>query len=101
MEKIGETIALLPLLKDPQTEYVLLRSCLALLKISFLLRTVNTTYFATLLQQFDGLIREALIRILGAPVDDSQWLQAKLPISLGGMGLKLGMGHVNHRGVGI
>ena len=50
VEKIGEAIALLPLLKDPQTEYVLLRSCLALPKISFLLRTVNTSYFASLLQ---------------------------------------------------
>ena len=33
-------------------------------------------------------MREALIRILGAPVDEKQWLQAKLPISLGGMGLR-------------
>ena len=88
VEKIGDTIALLPLLKDPQTEYVLLRSCLALPKVSFLLRTVNTSYFASLLKQFDALVREALIRILGAPVDDPQWLQAKLPISLGGMGLR-------------
>ena len=37
VEKIGQVTAKLPLLKDPQTEYVLLRSCLALPKISFLL----------------------------------------------------------------
>ena len=69
VEKIKETTALLPLLEDPHTEFALLRSCLALPKISFLLRAVDTSGHAALLQEFDQVTREALIRILGAPVD--------------------------------
>ena len=88
MGKIGEVTALLPHIQDPQTEYVLLRACLALPKISFLLRAVNTSTSRHLLQEFDRLVRGALIRILGAPVNELQWLQAKLPLSMGGMGLR-------------
>ena len=88
VEKIGQVTAKLPLLKDPQTEYVLLRSCLALPKISFLLRVANTTSFPAHLQDFDRMIRESLARILGAPITNNQWLQARLPISLGGLGLR-------------
>ena len=41
VDKIKDTTALLPLLEDPHTEFVFLRSCLALPKISFLLRAVR------------------------------------------------------------
>ena len=42
VSKVEEISALLPLLEDPHTEFVLLRSCLALPKIAFILRTVDT-----------------------------------------------------------
>ena len=91
--KIRDTTALLPLLEDAHTEFVLLRSCLALPKISFLLRTVDTSYHAQLLQQFDQVTKEALIRILGAPVGDQTWQQGKLPVSMGGLGLRAAEDH--------
>ena len=78
---------LLPLLEDSHTEFVLLRSCLSLPKISFLLRAVDTSSHTALLQEFDQVTREALIRILGAPVFDRTWQQSKLPVSMGGLGL--------------
>ena len=43
IEKIQQTTDLLPLLEDPHTEFVLLKSCLSLPKLSFLLRTVDTS----------------------------------------------------------
>ena len=93
VEKIKDITASLPLLEDPHTEFVLLRSCLALPKMSFLLRAVDTTRHAPLLQDFDRVTREALIRILGAPVDDRTWQQGKLPVSMGGLGLRAAQDH--------
>ena len=43
--------------------------------------------------EFDHETREALNRILGAPLTDLQWRQAKLPISLGGMGMRAALDH--------
>ena len=74
-------------------EFCLLRSCLALSKIMFNLRTVDTTPFLPLLQEFDRTTREALVRILGSPVSDQQWQQAKLPVSMGGLGLTAAEDH--------
>ena len=88
VEKVREISALLPLLEDPHTEYVLLRSCLSLPKLSFLLRTVDTTHVKDLLEEFDRITREGLTRILGSPLSNRVWHQAKLPVSMGGMGLR-------------
>ena len=50
VDKIRETTEHLPFLHDPMTEYCLLRSCMSLPKFMFVLRTVNTTPFQSLLQ---------------------------------------------------
>ena len=86
--KIEDITELLPQMEDPHTEYVLLKSCLSLPKLSFLHRTVNTCQYVEHLQTFDRVNREALTRILGTPLDDQSWQQAKLPISMGGVGLR-------------
>ena len=85
--KVKRITALLPDIQDPQIEFCLLRSCLSLPKIMFTLRTVDTSVHRPVLAEFDHETREALNRILGAPLTDLQWRQAKLPISLGGMGM--------------
>ena len=84
MQKIREITGLLPRIEDPHCEFVLLRSCLALPKVMFLLRALDTTPCADLLEEFDSITREALSNILGPPVSDLQWEQAKLPVSMGG-----------------
>ena len=86
-----EITALLPNLKDPHTEYALLKSCLSLPKLMFSLRTVETTGLQDLLREFDRLIREALTRILGSPVSDLQWEQ--LPVPMGGLELRAAEDH--------
>ena len=93
VEKIRETTQHLPFLQDPHTEYCLLRSCLSLPKFMFVLRAVDTTPFQPLLQEFDSITREALNRILAVPVTDLQWAQAKLPVSMGGLGLRAAEDH--------
>ena len=84
---------MLPNLKDPHIEFCLLRRCLALPKIMFNLRTVDTTNFLPMLQEFDQITREALVRILGSPLTDQQWNQAKLPVSMGGLELRAAEDH--------
>ena len=86
--KVREIIELLPNIEDPHLEFVVLRACLSLPKISFFLRTVNTMPFPQLLMEFDLLQREALSRILGTGLSDLQWHQAQLPVSMGGLGLR-------------
>ena len=49
VNKIRDITTLLPLLEDPQTEFVLLRICLALPKISFLLPGVDTSSHTAIL----------------------------------------------------
>ena len=93
VNKVQRITSLLPDLLDPHIEFCLLRSCLSLPKLMFTLRTVDTSLHQQLLTQFDQLTREALTRILGAPLNSLQWDQAKLPVSLGGMGLRAADDH--------
>ena len=93
IEKVRLITELLPLLKDPHSEFVLLRSCLSLPKVMFLLRALDTTDHQDLLKSFDSITRGALSRILGSPVTDDQWTQAKLPVAMGGLGLRAAEDH--------
>ena len=88
VRKIEEITTLLPQLEDPQTEFVLLRACLALPKFIYTWRTVDTTDLIFLLERFDRINREALANILGVPLSDQQWQQAKLPVTMGGLGIR-------------
>ena len=90
-EKVQDIVQLLPLLKDPHSEFVLLRSCLSLPKIMFMLRAVNTT--AHQLSEFDSIIRGALSHIFCSPLTDEQWAQASLPVAMGGLGLRSAVDH--------
>ena len=93
VSEVREVTELLPLLQDPHTEFVLLRCCLSLPKLSFVLRTTDTTDLTHLLIDFDAITRDGLARILGCTLDDKAWKQAKLPVSLGGMGLRAAQDH--------
>lgn len=54
----------------------------------FIRRAVDTTPFQAQLQDFDIITREALNRILATPITDLQWAQAKLPVTMEGLGLR-------------
>ena len=93
IEKVRSITEHLPLLHDAHLEFVLLRSCLALPKVTFSLRTTDPTNHQDIWKDFDSITREALTRILGCPVNDLQWSQAKLPVSMGGLGLRAAEDH--------
>ena len=95
IEKVWLITELLRHLKDPHSEFVLLRSCLSLPKVMFLLRALDTTEHQDLLESFDSITRGALSRILGYPVTDNQWAQGKLPAAMGGLGLRAAADHAS------
>ena len=70
VEKMKAITDRLPLLKDPQSEFVILRSCLAEPKFMFSLRTTNPLTHQDLWQEFDGIVKEALCRVLGATITE-------------------------------
>ena len=86
IEAVRQITAHLPLIKDPQSEFVLLRSCFSLPKMMYLLRTINPSQHQALLATFDTVIRDSITQILGVGVNDQQWSQVQLPVTMGGLG---------------
>ena len=56
--------------------------------MSCMLRALDTSGFGDLREEFDEITRAALNGIVGTPVTNLQLEQAKLPVSLGGLGLR-------------
>ena len=91
--KVKQITDSLPHLKDAHTEFALLRSCLSMPKVMYSLRTTDPTSLQGLWQEFDCMTRETLNSILGVPLNSIQWLQAQLPVKLGGLGLQAAEDH--------
>ncbi|KAI5631689.1 hypothetical protein NE865_15601 [Phthorimaea operculella] len=66
----------------------LLRSCFAVPKINYFLRTVPTWLCPVEVQGFDGALKDAVERILNVSLSVTQWEQAALPIRHGGLGIR-------------
>ena len=84
VKKVEEILTRLPDLQDSQMEATLLRSCLALPKVAFALRTCPPSKIKGASEAFDNALRGALSDLAGAPLSDWAWLKASLPCSLGG-----------------
>lgn len=85
-----ELMSLLPSLRDPQSELLLLRSCMGVAKLLFCLRTCQPMYVGEAVSIFDNGLRRAIedIVVCGGPFfGDFQWRLASLPIRFGGLGL--------------
>ncbi|GKC64625.1 hypothetical protein Tco_1097223 [Tanacetum coccineum] len=85
-----ELMSLLPSLWDPQSELLLLRSCMGVAKLLFGLRTCQPMYIGEAVSIFDNGLRRAIeaIVVCGGPFfGDFQWRLASLPIRFGGLGL--------------
>ena len=44
-------------------------------------------------ETFDTITRESMSRILGTPLNQTQWRQSQLPVSMGGLGLRAAFDH--------
>ena len=75
-------------LGNSQVELHLLRSCLGVCKLNHLLHTISPNCVISQLERFDYNLRSALGRICKSSISDLSWLQATLPCSMGGLGLR-------------
>ena len=89
VEKCENLIDSIRLLEDPQLELHLLRSCAALPKITFSIRTCDPFSISTCLDQFDNAVHLCLEYITGSALLPSQRLQCSLPVAKGGLGLPI------------
>ena len=88
MDRVSVLQAHLEDLEDPQVELLLLCSCLGVCKLNHLLRTIPPGSMDSELLRFDDNLRRSLSSICNASISDQSWLQATLPCSLGGLGLR-------------
>ncbi|GJV10640.1 reverse transcriptase domain-containing protein [Tanacetum coccineum] len=85
-----DLMSLLPQLHDPQSELLLLRSCMGISKLFFSLRTCQPVHMEEAALIFDKGLCGSIenIVVCGGPFfGDLQWRLASLPIRLGGLGL--------------
>ena len=75
-------------LDNPQIELHLLRSCLSTCKVIHLLRSVPIGDIGDIINHFDLNLRSSLSQIMHCTLTDEAWLQATLPLRLGGLGLR-------------
>ena len=88
VKKVEDILHLLPDLEDSQMEATLLRSCLALPKISFALRTCPPSFIKEPIARFDLVMSESISDLVGGSFTDWSRLKASLPIALGGLGVR-------------
>ena len=100
IHKVQEMIARIRDLEDSQLETTLLRSCLALPKLTHVLRTCPSCLIPKALGAFDNLMRNALSDLAGSPIPNWSWLKASLPSSLGGLNLRSGSCHAPAANIG-
>ena len=98
VEKLKGTLAKLADLEDTQMEATLLRSCLALPKVAFSLRTCPPSHIIQATATFDDVMREALTDLTGCPLSGWAWLKASLPSSCGGLNIRRATFHASFFG---
>ena len=70
INKVDEIINKYNLLDDAQSEFCILRSCLSLSKVMYLLQTTDRSLVKISWSHFNGLIHNALGNILSLPLSE-------------------------------
>ena len=75
-------------LLDRHPAFFLLENCFSMPKLMYLLRSSPTFQHPDLLADFDDCLKSCATDICNVSFDDIAWIQATLPIRLGGIGLR-------------
>ena len=75
-------------LLDRHPAYFLLKNCFSMTKLMYLLRSSHTFQHPDLLADFDDCLKSCATDICNVSFDDIGWIQATLPIRMGGIGLR-------------
>jgi hypothetical protein len=70
------------------TAYFLVKKCLFVPRLNFLLRTSPFWKFPNCIKSIDNAIRNSLQKFLNIKFNENQWTLASLPISNGGLGIR-------------
>ena len=93
LQKLKASLGVLCEMGDAQLESTLLRSCLALPKVSFVFRACPPSHLYHFSSEFDTSMRRTLESIIGGPVSDWSCLKSTLPSSRGGLNLRSASRH--------
>ena len=88
IDKIMHQQIQLSVLDDRQVELHLLRSCLGSCKMNHIIRAVPPLKIVDELLRFDDGLRQSFEMLTASSISDQTWLQATLPIHLGGVVLR-------------
>ena len=88
MESVQNTCDKLFILNDSQVSLLLLRACLVVCKVNFLLRVLPYSLSHGWAPQVRACLKKAVDSIVGAPLSEVQWQQASLRCNSGGLGIR-------------
>ena len=88
VRKLQDMLEHLADMQDSQMEAAILRSCLALPKVSFALRSTPPGHIQEGISAFDNAMLEAVSDLAGGPLHSWAWLNASLPTALGGLSVR-------------
>uniref|UniRef100_A0A1X7UDB0 Reverse transcriptase domain-containing protein n=1 Tax=Amphimedon queenslandica TaxID=400682 RepID=A0A1X7UDB0_AMPQE len=93
VSKVKSSIWLLSKLEDCHIEFAVLRSCLLLPKLMFLLHSCPTSVIDDAIVACDVVLRSAVSELVSTHMCVWSWLKATLPVTLGGLGIHLAPSH--------
>ena len=73
---------------DRHSALYLLKNCFAMPKLTYLLRSSPCFLKPEILNRYDTIIKDALVKIMNVQLPDEAWSQATLPVAKGGLGLQ-------------
>lgn len=68
--------------------YFILKNCMAIPKLVYLLRCTPLWKFPDLLRQLDMDMKSALEKLTNVQLNHPQWVQSSLPVNFGGLGIR-------------
>ena len=93
--RLQDTVNHLVEFEDTQAATYLLRVSFSLVRAVHFMRTTPLDQWREQASKFDGMIRAAIEKILGFPMDDPTFAQASLTPRLGGLGLRKVVEHAD------
>ena len=90
---VAHTLGPLSSLDDPQVVHMLIRLCASFCRVVHLLRAVPPSFAQTAVADFDLAVQKALAHGMGVLFTESALLQLRLPMALGGAGVRRATEH--------
>ncbi|XP_055337089.1 uncharacterized protein LOC129587383 [Paramacrobiotus metropolitanus] len=84
LQRLASKLSILP----AHQAYFLLRTCIGVPKMNYLLRASPTWLCGDELDKFDNITKSALEAVTNVKIDGVTWAQASLPVSSGGLGIR-------------